>query len=512
MKASTFVRGVRFASLLAIVLTGAGAPGSLASAAVPPQPVADPDQAAQLALFRQKIGHVIVIYQENWGFDSLYGNFPGANGYQNGFVVQTDLNGNPITSAGPVLRGGKPDARFPAGLPAEPFPLTQFVSLSDVTGDPVHNFYIQQAEVDYGKMDHYLAFPAAGTQGALTMGYFDATNLPEGKLAQQYVLADNFHQSSFGGSLINNMWAACACTPHVDGAPPSVYEQVDAQNNPVQIGSSEGRLTPDGYLVNTSYTTQYPQLTADVTNKFVPPLDNPTLGDRLSAAGVSWKFYAGGLDDALAGHPDRTFQAHHQSYLYFRNYGPGKPGASHIIDGAHFTADLASGTLPQVSWVKPLGANNEHPGYANLMQGQMYVANLVSQIQMSPVWKDSLVIVLYDEAGGHFDHVAPLPIDRWGPSTRVPAIFISPFARRGYVDHLNYETLSILKTIELRFKTAAVTDRDAIARPILAPFDFSQPVPQAFERHSLGALPPMPPERTIAAQGGRPVTELDLDE
>ncbi len=482
-----------------------------------PVPVAaTPSQSQQLSAFKSKINHIIVIYQENWGFDSLYGRFPGANGYLNATSInaQVDLNGNPISAIGPVLNGGKPDPQFSsfnASQAVAPFDLTSYIPTSAYTGDPNHNFYLQQTQIDGGRMDKYLADPT-DNQGALAFGYFDTTNMPEGKLAQQYTLADNFHQSAFGGSYLNNMYFACACTPQIplSSIPAGKLEPTDVNGNPTVIGGAEGRTTPDGYTVNTSYTKQYPQLiNFKTSNIFVPPLANPTLGDRLTAANVPWKFYAGGLNAALAGNPDNTFQAHHQSYLYFQNYAAGTPGATHIVDDSNFLTDLSSGSLPAVSIVKPLGANNEHPGYANIMQGQMFVANLISAIQMSPAWKDSMVVVFYDEAGGHYDHVAPMPVDRFGPSTRVPAIFISPFQKRGFIDHNNYEVTSILKTIELRYDLPPLTSRDAQATPILAPFNFSQAAPAAFARQSLGSLPKMP---TSNAMSTRETARVDHDE
>lgn len=483
-----------------------------------------PSSSQQLAQFQQKIAHVVIIYQENWGFDSLYGKFPGANGYANAtsITAQIDTNGVPVTSIPPVLNGSAPDPQFAAlnaaKAPVAPFDISAYVPTTGMTGDPNHNFYVQQAQIDGGRMDRYLAYNAAG-QGGLTFGYYDATNMPEGKLAQQYVLADNFHQDAFGGSFLNNMYAACACTPQVplSAIPATKIEPVDAGGNPAALGGSEGRTTPDGYVVNTSYTTQYPRLeNFATTNKIVPPLNNPTLGDRLSDANIPWKFYAGGLDNALAGNADPTFQPHHQSYLYFAKYGPGTPGATHIVDDSNFLNDLSADALPAVSWIKPLGANNEHPGYANIATGQMFVANLVSQIQMSKAWKDTLIVIVYDEAGGHYDHVSPTPTDRFGPSTRVPAIFISPFAKRGFIDHTNYSVASILKTIEVRYGLTALTDRDLGATPLsIAAFDFTQATPAAFARTSLGDIPRVPrvpPPPLPPRYAGHSMTEMDYDQ
>jgi len=149
-----------------------------------------------------RIGHIVVIYQENWSFDSLYGRFPGANGLANAAatIPQVDKTGRPYTTLPPSIDTNKtprgPDPRVPADLPVAPFNLAQFISPADLAGNPIHEFYRQQYQIDGGKMDKFVAWTDAG---GLVMSYFDATNMPEGRLAQQYVLADNFFHAAFGG-------------------------------------------------------------------------------------------------------------------------------------------------------------------------------------------------------------------------------------------------------------------------------------------------------------------------
>jgi acid phosphatase len=127
-----------------------------------------------------------------------------------------------------------------------------------------------------------------------------------------------------------------------------------------------------------------------------------------------------------------------------------------------FFADVASGNLPPVSFVKPIGKNNEHPGYSDVVTGQQHVADLVAAVKKSKIWRDCVIIITYDENGGRWDHVAP-PVrkDRWGVGVRVPGIVISPFARGGVIDSTEYETVSILKLIERRFNLAPLALRDA---------------------------------------------------
>lgn len=188
----------------------------------------------------------------------------------------------------------------------------------------------------------------------------------------------------------------------------------------------------------------------------------PNIGDRMSAAGVTWNWYSGGWDDAEAGHPGPLFQYHHQPFNYFANYAPGMPGRSHLQDETDFYAAAAAGTLPQVSFVKPYGAENEHPGYASATDGSDHLVSLMQAIMSGPQAESTLVIVTYDEFGGQFDHVAPPVVDAWGPGTRIPALILSAGMKHSGVDHTIYDTTSIMATIESMWSLAPVASRDAI--------------------------------------------------
>jgi len=133
--------------------------------------------------------------------------------------------------------------------------------------------------------------------------------------------------------------------------------------------------------------------------------------------------------------------------------------------------------MPSVSFIKPIGEENEHPGYADIVAGENHVIQLINAIQSGPEWNSTAIIITYDENGGFWDHVAPPAIDRWGPGARVPAIIVSPYAKKGFVDHTQYETVSILAFIEKRFGVAALGTRDAAAADLENAFDFTQKVP-----------------------------------
>jgi phospholipase C len=423
----------------------------------------------------QKINHVVVIYQENWSFDSLYGHFPGANGLDNAgpTTPQVDKDGKAYDTLPQPLNTNfspaVPDPRFPANMPVAAFDTTMYVGPNQLTGDLVHRYYQEQYQINGGKMDKFVAWSDAA---GLVMSYYDATNMPEGKLAQQYTMMDNFFHSAFGGSFLNHQFLICACAPTWPDAPPSIV----AQLGPDGIMTKDGQVTPDGYAVNTSFSINSPH-PANITDTsmLVPEQTATTIGDRLNDAGVSWVWYSGGWDNANIGHPDPLFQFHHQPFAYFANYADDTPGrATHLKDESDYYTDVLSGQLPAVTFIKPLGPNNEHPGYATLLNGQQHVADLVAAIQNSKYWNDTAIIITYDEHGGRWDHVAPPTIDKWGPGVRVPAIVVSPFAKKNFVDHTQYETDSILKLIEERWNLQPLATRDAKAGDMLTAFDFNQ--------------------------------------
>jgi phospholipase C len=409
-----------------------------------------------------KVEHVIVIYMENHSFDNLYGSFPGANGLANATrseYTQIDTaNGNAYTTL------PWSDASFvpTPSLTNQPFDIGQLRSAGEPTRDLVHRYYQEQNQIDGGKMDKFAAISDAK---GLSMGYYQTSQLPMmNVLTKDYMLCDNFYHSAFGGSFLNHMWLIAAQTPQWTGAPSSMVSVLDTKNNP----KVDKQATPDRYIVNTSYSVNNPHPATSNASERIPNLTFPTIGDRLSDAGVSWAWYSGGWNDALAGHPGSLFQFHHQPFAYFANYADGTAAkAEHLKDEQDFYTALDSGTLPAVSFIKPYGIDNEHPGYTDLLTGDNYLANLVTKIKNSSSWKNTVIIITYDEHGGYWDHVAPPVIDRWGPGARVPGIIISPYVKQGnvHVDHTQYETCSILAFIEKRWGLQPLGTRDANADP-----------------------------------------------
>jgi len=422
----------------------------------------------------EKINHIIVIYLENRSFDQLYGLFPGAEGIANAgaAATQVDKDGKPYDRLPPVLntnfRPPQIDGRFPTNLENKPYRAEPYVSLSQVTGDAWHRYYQEQLQIDGGKMDKFVAWSDAGS---LVMSYFDGSPAPMWSYAKDYTLMDHYHHASFGGSFFNHLFMVCACPPKFPNAPASLVAQFDDKGQLVK----DGAVTPDGFAVNTLLAAGGPYPALFPKALLLPPQTDATIGDRLDEKGIDWAWYSGGWDDAIAGHPGPLFQFHHQPFAYFTHYALGTPGArAHLKDEKDFIDGIERGALPPVVFFKPSGEDNEHPGYSSILAGEYHTALLIQLIQRSPLWKDSAIIVTYDENGGLWDHVAPPVIDRWGPGTRVPALLISPYAKRGFIDHQVMDTTAILKLIETRHGLAPLGSRDAASSDMTEAFDFQQ--------------------------------------
>ena len=303
-------------------------------------------------------------------------------------------------------------------------------------------------------------FAAYNDSKGLAMGYYSTKKLPLYPLAKRYTLCDNFFQSVFGGSYFNHVYLISAAVPVWPGAPEALIAKVDDSGRMIK----DGIVTPDGYVVNHVLSRNKPYPPKSDTAQLLPSQTMPTIGDRLSEKGISWAWYSEGWDDAVAERKN-NFAYNHEPFLYFANYEEGTEGRKHMKDQNDFINAAKEGTLPSVSFVKPGGGNDEHPGSSDVYSSEQLAVKLINAVLEGPNAKDALVILTYDEFGGYFDHVPPPVVDRWGPGSRIPAIIIGPFAKTATVDHTQYETVSILSFIEHRWGIAPLADRDKNANP-----------------------------------------------
>jgi acid phosphatase len=252
----------------------------------------------------------------------------------------------------------------------------------------------------------------------------------------------------------------------------------------------------------------------------LPPQTQTTIGDELSSARVDWAWYAGGwanasgdvtspgytngpgpscsdpyADPGVSSYPrcpNNLFQYHHQPFNYFAAFTTetqaGRDNrAAHLRDEVEFQ-NLAAGSskkcsLKPVSFVKPFGTENEHPGYASEPKGSDHLVNLLKSIENSKCAKDTMVVVTYDEFGGQWDHVPPPgqgnnngPHDEWGPGTRIPTLVIAPHLKHKFVvDSSEHDTTSILATIEHRYGLGSLGTRDAAVSDLSTVFSAKKP-------------------------------------
>jgi len=393
------------------------------------------------------------------------------------------------------------EVQFQENLPNAPFalkgPNAEDLPLSLVTRDLWHVFYQNQMQINGGKNDGFVAW---ADSGGLVMGHYAQSrySLRLWDVAKEFVLCDNFFQGAFGGSFLNHQYLISATAPFYPNAAQSVAKAqiatlqsddpadprlkpldkspASAMSGPPQFGPSA--LTPDGYGVNTLAPPYWPPWIRDPENPDYSKPDLPNvlvpqthehIGDKLSKKNIDWAWYAGAWQATLDQFKDSggipkipNFQYHHQPFNYFKQQGPQNRAErdKRLRDGGlgdesstnRFFADAEAGKLPAVTFYKPQGNLNMHAGYADVASGDRHIARALKVLQESPQWNNMVVVVTVDENGGWWDHVAPPKGDRWGPGTRVPALVVSPFARKGTVDHTVYDTASILRLITRVFQ------------------------------------------------------------
>ena len=418
------------------------------------------DPRAPSAPDRVPIEHVIILFQENRSFDHYFGFYPGADGLANVRYPQTDRRGTPYDVLPPPL---DPNYKRRDPLPNAPFDLGRIIPPNVTTSDPRHDFWLMQRQ--YGperKMDRWVAETDVG---GLVMGFYSREANPiQWKLAEEFVLFDHWFQPVHGSSLPNHFYLVAARTAVYPNAPKGLRGAVvDAQ------GDILATLQP-----------WYPPHVLDARR--APPQTFPTIGDRLSAAGISWAWYHEGWN---GGSPrvigDGGYKPHHNPFTYFRQIMEDPTMRAHLRDLTDFRRALADGALPHVAFVKAGSSHNAHAGSSTVAAGDRWVGDVVGAVMRSRYWDRVAILLTYDECGGWYDHVPPPVVDNFGLGPRVPALVISPYAKRGYVAHGTYDHTSILKLIEWRFGLAPLTARDRDARPPLEAFDFDR-----------GPRPPVP--------------------
>jgi phospholipase C len=281
---------------------------------------------------------------------------------------------------------------------------------------PTHSPTLQPPELNHNWASAHADYDAGKMDGfvysegsASTLSFFDRADLP-----RYWALADNY----------------VLCDRYFT----SVMSE-SAPNHLFLVAASCGGLRDDRVPASLPF----------------PPIFAP-----LDAKGVTWKVYG--------------FTSWYESFDYVRQTPAAK---ARFVPGAQFLADVRGNALADVSWVVGAPGGDEHPP-ANVQTGQNAVVDgILNPLGGSPYWPSLALFLAWDDYGGFYDHVAPPPVDALGYGFRVPCLVISPYARKGFIDHTVNDHTSILKFIETRHALAPLSSRDAQANDLSEAFDFT---------------------------------------
>jgi phospholipase C len=410
-----------------------------------------------------KIKHVIMIVQQNRTFDNYFGTYPGANGIPMKNGIPTVCIPNP--ASGKCVRPSRDPADLNVGGPHG-----NSSAVADIAGGKMDGF-VAQAHPAKCLKNPRLPSCAPGTSAPDVIGYHDYHEIPNyWAYAKNFVLQDRMFTSSLSwggptGSLFMVSGWSARCK--IRGNPMSCSSAV--QKNPQSPDNLSGK-TPNYAWTDLTYL--------------------------LHRAGVSWGFYFftgtqadcnDHLPTCTPGAQNAKTPARWNPLPYFSTVRKNGQEAN-VQSISKFYEAAAAGTLPAVSWVVPdITLSERNPGVVSA--GESYVTGLVNAVMSGPDWKSTAIFVTWDDWGGYYDHVSPPRVDENGYGLRVPGLVISPYAKRGYVDHQTLSFDAYLKFIEDAFlggrrldpKTdgrpdsrPVVRERVAILGDLRRDFDFSQ--------------------------------------
>ncbi len=470
----------------AIVLAACSSPAPVpASSPAPSRPAAGrgaeraaggPNGTYLVAAGIHKIKHVIVIMQENRSFDSYFGTYPGADGIPMRRGVPTvcvpDRRGHgctrPYHNTADVNGGG---------------PHGEGNAVADVHGGAMNGFIRQQAAARASCTNPDDPACQSGVAPDV-MGYHTAAEIPDyWAYARDFALDDHMFEPVKSWSLPDHLYIVSAWSARCrNRSPNSCVNDIVGPYGVSQFDKAVHRELTDGVTsIDLAWT--------DITW-------------LLFAHHVSWGYFVqNGIQPDCDDDSAETCAPVPQSAQTPGIWNPlplfGDVQADHQlanIQGLYrFFRDARHGTLPAVSWVTPSGPDSDHPP-ASVHQGQAYVTAVINAVMKSPDWKSSAIFLSWDDWGGFYDHVVPPRVDQNGYGLRVPSLVISPYARRGYVDHQVLSSDAYLKFIEDDFLAGARLDPATDGRPDRRP-DVRESLPQLgnLAADFNFAQPPRPP-------------------
>lgn len=484
------------------------------------------------------IKHVIVIFDENISFDHYFATYPHATNPPSEPVFHAKKDTPRVNN---LLSGGLLDEN-----PNSTQPFRMDTGVASVTCDQNHDYTPEQQAVDFGLMDKYpestgsgssTSFPCNdyGKGNGVVMGYFDGNTVTAiWNYAQHFAMSDNSYGTMFGPSTVGalNLVAGSTATATLfptkpNGEPASASGSIA---NRLPVGPAIGDPRPAGdECVLTNPGLQGTTMVS-VAGKNV--------GDLLNEKGITWGWFQGGFaptgydikgraicgshhaglagDDAVETVGD--YIPHHEPFQYYASTqnlhhnppsDPSKIGqtdpANHQYDLSAFWTALGEDRLPAVTYLKAAAYQDGHPGYSDPIDEQNFLVSVINAVSNSPYWKDTAIILAYDDSDGWYDHVLGPVVNqsavtddalagvgncgaatavgtqgRCGYGPRLPLLVISPYAKQNYVDHRTVDQSSILRFIEDNWSLGRLggDSSDAKAGTLNGLFDFDHPAPK----------------------------------
>jgi phospholipase C len=439
--------GVAGSAAVAALPRGIGAlPESFAAQLRRPDSRPDRHRPAGTPDHRIPIEHVVVVMMENHSFDNYFGMLPHrGRAAADGFTFN---------------RHGRPTAanRDAKGRRVRAFRMPTYCQMEH---EPNQSWNGTHISVDHGRMDGFVR-----ASGDVAMGYWDEPDIPF-----YYSLARTF-------PLANRWFSSAPCQTYPNRR----------------------------YLMA---ATSYGLVSSSLPGPNDPPPPNGTIFDRFNHYGISWANYFTDLPQTamipavVKSNPDKMKPI----AQFYADCATGSLPAFSLVDPDFGMADVAGGFVPGEPFptlLRAQGQDEENP--QNIRYGEAFVAQVVNAVMQSPAWKRTMLVWLYDEHGGYYDHVPPpraiapdnikpqldkgdVPgrFDRYG--VRVPAVVVSPWAKRHHVSRVVHDHTSVLAFAERKWNLPACTYRDANAAPMLDFFDFCRP---AFREPPTLAAAPSP--------------------
>jgi phospholipase C len=478
------------------------------------------------------IKHVVVLFQENISFDHYFGTYPHAvNGA--GETAFTAAPGTPsVNGLTDTLLHNNPNAANPARLgPTDVVPT--------IACDNNHSYSPEQKAYDGGLADRFVEnTTGSGTcAGSEVMNYFDGNTVTGlWNYAQHYAMSDNSYGTGFGPSTPGaiELVSGNTATAVDDSGSPLATQAGNTDNGTVYNNANpfpdyDGCTAASNFYALGAHPAGASASTAANTSKNV--------GDLLNGKGITWGWFQGGFTPTSRLAPDATYpagrpvcasshanvsgavqgdyDAHHNPFAYYKSTAnpqhlppTGAIGttdqANHQYDTTDFDAAVAAGNLPAVSFVKAAHYQDGHAGYSDPLDEQRFLAQKINEIQHSPDWDSTAIVIAYDDSDGWYDHQSPTIVrsstspedflngtgqcgttrtggqvdqanDRCGFGPRLPLLVISPYAKSNFVDHTTTDQTSILRFIEDNWSLGRIGNGslDVKANPITNLFDFN---------------------------------------